>query len=99
MDDYRDRAKRYHESIRAVLLREWDPIGVAHVPQAQDEYDGYVPEIYTMLIRHSSPQQVFEHLWWIETQHMGLCGNRRKTEAIAERLCAIRRDIERTGSS
>jgi len=54
MDAYLERAQRYHEAIRAVLLCDWDPIGVSHVAEAQDEYDGYVGEIYTMLIRRDS---------------------------------------------
>ena len=99
MNEFFDRAKRYHEAIRMVLLCEWDPIGIAHIPEAQDEYDGYVSEIYGMLIRHSTKQELFEHLWWIETQHMGLYGNRLKTEAIAERLCGIREGIERGSSA
>jgi hypothetical protein len=36
-----------------VLMREWDPIGVADVPEAQDEYDSYISQTYGMLIRRS----------------------------------------------
>jgi len=95
MDDYLNRAKRYHDAIHEVLIKQWDPIGVAAVPEAQDEYDMYVPEIYAKLIRHENKQQIFDHLWWIETERMGLYGNRRSTEAIAERLCQVRAEIER----
>jgi hypothetical protein len=35
MGDRLDRARRYHESIRHVLLRKRDPIGVADEPAAQ----------------------------------------------------------------
>jgi hypothetical protein len=37
-----DKIAEIHRQIDSVLLRDWDPIGVAHVPQAQDEYRGYV---------------------------------------------------------
>jgi hypothetical protein len=97
MGSHLDRAQRYHEAIRAVLLREWDPIGVSQFAEAQDEYDGYIHDIYAMLIRHEAKTKVFDHLWWIETEHIGLYGNRQKTEAIAERLCAIRDEIESGG--
>jgi len=50
--DYRERAKQYHEAIRAILLKEWDPIGVSHIPEAQDEYDRYVGGVYRLLITH-----------------------------------------------
>ncbi len=36
------KGRAIQESIRQVLLREWDPIGVRDVAEAQDEYDGYV---------------------------------------------------------
>jgi hypothetical protein len=28
--------------VREVLMRDWDPIGVAGIAEAADEYDGYV---------------------------------------------------------
>ena len=37
-----ERAREIQRSIAEVLLRNWDPIGVRNVPQAQDEYDAYV---------------------------------------------------------
>jgi len=92
--DYRDRARRYHDGIHDVLLRQWDPIGVANVPEAQDEYDGYVGEVYGMLIRHESRDKVFDFLWWVETENMGLRGNRPHTERIAGKLVKLREDIE-----
>ena len=30
-----------------------------------------------------------DFLWWAETQHMGLAGNRRRTEQVAERLMRL----------
>ena len=48
--DYRGRARLLHQAIRRALLIEWDPIGVGQMPEAQDEYDSYVPQIYKMLI-------------------------------------------------
>src|SRR4051812_298760 len=94
MSDYLERAQRYHKAIQDILLREWDPIGSADNSHAQDEYDAYIHEIYALLIRHISKPQLFEHLWWIETVHMGLYGNRGKTEAIADKLLATRDVIE-----
>ena len=51
MSEYRERAKSLQDAIRQVLLHDWDPIGVADVPEAQDEYDSYISQIYGMLIR------------------------------------------------
>jgi hypothetical protein len=89
-----ERAKRYHDAIHLILLQEWDPIGVAGVPEAQDEYDSYVGQIYTMLIRQEPRRKLFDYLWWVETEHMGLQGNRRHTEQVSERLMQLRQEME-----
>jgi len=86
--------ERYLAAIKAALLNEWDPIGVKQFPEAQDEYDSYAPHIYTLLITRRPKQEVFDYLWWLETEHMGLTGARQATEQFAERLLRISREIE-----
>jgi uncharacterized protein related to proFAR isomerase len=83
------KAKRRQATIREVLLKEWDPIGVARSIEAQDEYEGYVADIDALLARSASPAEIFAHLWNIETVIMGLTGDRMKTEAIARRLFEV----------
>jgi hypothetical protein len=99
MTDHRDRARRYHHAIREILLRDWDPIGIAHIPEAQDEYDSYIPGIYGRLIRRISEQELFDHLWQIETEHMGLFGNRGKTQQITETLLSLNTHLESTSTT
>jgi hypothetical protein len=94
MGEHLDRARRYQESIRRILLREWDPIGVTDIAGAQDEYDSYIGKIHGMLIRHEPRHKVVDHLWWIEAHYMGLAGNRHRTEAIADRLLELRDELE-----
>ena len=94
MSRHLDRARRYHDSIREILLKQWDPIGVADVPEAQDEYDSYIGKIYVLLIKHESRQAIVDHLWGVETEHMSLAGNRRHTESIADRLLRLRDHME-----
>jgi hypothetical protein len=89
-----NRAKRYHEAIKAAFLKEWDPIGVSEIPEAQDEYDSYVPAVYKLLITRRPQHEVFDYLWRLETEHMGLRGDRQATEHFAERLPRIPREIE-----
>jgi len=94
MTDYRERAKVYHAAIREILMNEWDPIGVLHIPEAQDEYDSYVGDVYRLLITHAKRHELFFHLWQLETDHMGLSGNRPRTEATADRLIELRDKME-----
>jgi hypothetical protein len=55
--------KDYQAAIHDVLLKQWDPIGVSHVPEAQDEYDGYISQIHGMLIRREPGPKLVEFLW------------------------------------
>jgi hypothetical protein len=93
--DFRNRARLFHEAIRRALLTEWDPIGVNGVAEAQDEYDSYVPAIYKMLISRKPRHELFDYLWWLETEHMALAGDRRATERFVDRLMQIPDEIER----
>lgn len=89
MSDFVERARRRHSLIREILLKDWDPIGVSGIPEAKDEYDAYVSEVYRLLTRRASVREVFEYLWWLETEHMGLRGDRQRTRAIAEKLVEL----------
>jgi hypothetical protein len=58
--------------IRKVLLNAWDPIGIQNEPNAQDEYDGYVGEIYGLLVRRATDQEITDRLLYIVNDTMGL---------------------------
>jgi tetratricopeptide (TPR) repeat protein len=91
---FRSRARAFHEAIQRAFLNDWDPIGVRGIAEAQDEYDSYVPTIYKMLISRKPRYELFDYLWWLETQHMGLTGDRRATERFVDRLMQIPDEIE-----
>jgi len=94
MSDFQARATRYHQAIREVLMHHWDPVGVADIPEARDEYDAYVPGVYKRLISRSGEEEIFDYLWEIETGHMGLCGDRRHTEKAVKALLRLIDTIE-----
>jgi hypothetical protein len=86
----RERAKRYYDAVREILLREWDPIGVPDVPEAQNEYDRYVDRLCVMIARQEPGDRIAERLWRIETTGMGLRGDRQRAERVADRLIGLR---------
>ncbi|MDO3382377.1 hypothetical protein [Gilvimarinus algae] len=86
MSVHLDRAKALQKEIQKILIEEWDPIGVGDIPEAEHEYDSYVPELYKMLISRKPKHEIFEYIWWLETEHMGLTGDRQRSEMFAERL-------------
>jgi hypothetical protein len=89
VSEHLDCARRYHEAIHQILLHDWDPIGVRDIPQAQDEYDAYIGEVYGLLIRREPRYKLLDFLWWVETAHMGLRGNRHRTENVTDRLLKL----------
>ena len=73
------------DRIRTILNNDWDPIGVAHA--VDDEYDGYIAGILTLLRRGSSIERLVEHLRSIEVHRMALSESPQKTlRAVAEAL-------------
>ncbi|MBV9829412.1 MAG: hypothetical protein JO001_27655 [Alphaproteobacteria bacterium] len=95
------RNKQWREDcakIGAVLMQEWDPIGVRDVPQAQDEYDSYVGHIYTMLMgERASADAIAAHLDNIATHRMGLLPTTEGMEhsrRVAETLVNLRPQFE-----
>jgi len=55
-----------------VLHYLWDPIGVSHVPEARDEYQSYLPHIFSLLIHRGDAEEIAEFLTKTATQAMGL---------------------------
>ena len=76
-------------ALRDLVMSEWDPIGVKNIPEAADEYDAYLGEIRQLVVTRASTQNIFEYLWQLETQHMGLTGDRARTMKFAENLSKI----------
>jgi hypothetical protein len=84
------RGKEIQAAIAKVLLQDWDPIGVQNVPQAQDEYDGYVGGVYRLLASGASANEVAAHLSSIESEGMGLRGAKPSDLLpVAEKLCGL----------
>jgi hypothetical protein len=98
MSDRDARAREIMQAVAAVLLQDWDPLGVNHVREAQDEYDGYVGAVYRLIASGATTVQIAEHLRKIEFENMGLW---RATVAdllpVAEKLLTV--DIRLTDGS
>ncbi len=71
-DPKHQRAEQIQQTIRQVLMQDWDAIGVAGVPQAQDEYDSYVGPVYRLLASGASDSELIDYLYRTETETMGL---------------------------
>lgn len=64
--------RRLFRIVGEVLHYVWDPIGVAGVPQARDEYDNYVPQVFGLLRAGSEKSVISEYLQMVSEDRMGL---------------------------
>jgi hypothetical protein len=74
--------------LRRLLLHEWDPIGVGDIPEAQDEYDGYLGPVARLLRERADENALYEYLSNVRQERMGLhaspAEDRRAARAIVE---------------
>lgn len=75
--------------VRDALLRDWDPIGVQEFPEAHNEYDSFAPDVCRLLLGGADREELLSFLWWAETEHMALRGDRKRTEEFADRLIRL----------
>ena len=78
------------KAVKQILLRDWDPIGVQNVAQAQDEYDVYASPIAAMLTTRISIDDLSKYLLDSETRSMGLAGHRARAVAVAHKLYGLK---------
>ena len=85
--------RAFYFAVHELLLREWDPIGVADVPQAHDEYSSYDAQVFQLLRASATARQVAEYLASIEVERMGFATHpdsvRRLTDGVAAKLVTL----------
>jgi hypothetical protein len=90
IEDFADMTSQHRlvNHIHDILIKLWDPIGVKDEPQAQDEYDSYIPAILQFLQAQANVEIIASHLYEIETRWMGLTGAHEHAQVIAQFLSA-----------
>jgi hypothetical protein len=86
-------SRRVQNEIRRVLVQTWDPIGIQNEGNAQDEYDGYVQDIYRLLSKGVSDDELAAHLCSIVTNHIGLPANLQSQKETVHALQEIQFSI------
>ena len=90
------RGREVMQLIREALMRDWDPIGVADIPEAADEYDSYIGSVYRILAGSRSEDELVEFLRHTEIETMGLGGaSRERLREVARKLLALDVRIEK----
>lgn len=82
----RDRIRALRADLRALLMDKWDPIGVRGVPEAQDEYDGYLGPVMRLLHQGARHEDIKRHLLRITNESMGLSSDGTREAQVADDL-------------
>ena len=78
--------KQLYNAIDTILWESWNPIG--DVPK--DEYQGYVPQIFKLKLGGADKFKIAKQLYEFETISMGLHGNMKHCELVAEKILDIK---------
>ena len=79
--------KELYQRTDEVLHYIWDPIGVAEIPYARDEYWIYLPKVFSMLVRNEPTDVIVNFLLTVEKDSMELIPpDKTKAEHVVEIL-------------
>jgi hypothetical protein len=81
--------------VREVLMRDWDPIGIAHMDDApKDEYDDYARTLCGGIFNpRLSEESTRDYLTQVAEKHMELPANRGAIERAARAIVVLRREF------
>ena len=82
-----------YKKLDEILLTEWDPIGVGGIAEARDEYHAYLPHVFRLALQGESENKIAEYLLWVETERMGLSGDRLKCKRIAGVILRTKKEL------
>ena len=74
------------QRVREVLMNHWDPIGIAGVLEASDEYDSIALRLYSFISTKLNVGELEEEILKIERNEMGLPGNQNRAFLVASIL-------------
>lgn len=78
-----------------VLHYVWDPVGVAGVVSARDEYEGYVEGVCSLIWSGANGEIIAEFLVRAAEEGMGILDTRQRAEAAGTKLLEWRDAITR----
>jgi len=77
---------KFYKRIDEILWNDWDPIGINYSEEARDEYQSYLPQVFSMSLKNASSQDIAGYLFEIETNHIEMPGTLERCISIAEKI-------------
>ena len=84
---------KLYRQVDEILHYMWDPIGVAGIAQARDEYYSYLPQVFKLVLDNKNKNEIASYLTEIEINRMGLTANTIVALKVAEILLKNREAI------
>ena len=79
--------ERGADGLAKILMKHWDPIGVADSSEAEGEYETYVPHVGQLLRPQAPADEIADYLTTIRTQRMELPASPHADAEAAEAIC------------
>jgi hypothetical protein len=84
------KAERLMQPVRQILLTEWDPLGVADIPECFDEYDYYARTVCRYLEDGTDEFKLTAYLAQVRAISMGLSHfDDERDQRVVRRLLAL----------
>ena len=75
-----------YKLIDHLMLSEWDPCCTDGAPEARDEYYSYLPQVFRLAMNDASPDEIAQHLLFIEDEYMGCKGDKKLCLSVAQKI-------------
>ncbi|MCU7805091.1 MAG: hypothetical protein KZQ92_23045 [Candidatus Thiodiazotropha sp. (ex Lucinoma borealis)] len=79
-----------YKRIDEILFYKWDPIGISDGGWARDEYQSYLPRVFSMALEYEKPEPIAEYLGVVTTESMGLSSAKEHDLAIAKEILEVK---------
>lgn len=85
-----------YRAVDEVLHYVWDPIGVSAIPEARDEYYGYLPHVFRLVREEADELKIAAYLTSVTTERMRLSPRSEQDLAVARLLLSWEQSIARS---
>ena len=82
-----------YKRVDEILFYKWDPIGISDGDWTRDEYQSYLPRVFTHALESNSPRPIAKYLGVVSTQRMGLPAAPERDMKIATMIIEIKEGL------
>ena len=83
----------FYKRLDEILYYKWDPIGISDSDWARDEYQSYLPRIFSYAMENESPEPIAKFLGVVTTENMGLSSAAAHDLKIAELILEVKEGL------